>query len=231
MAAKATKKAVARKTSATKAKPKSAKNATAKKVSRARTTAKRAVNTATVSAKKVAAPAAAQTQAGMSLFTDQSEAMLKMGADAVRNMMAGAPDASGFFAGAKGAQLAQGADAANKSMNEVMSMGKDNIDAAVTCSSIAVNAGKNIGAELFNYANKSFSQNVEMSKEVFGCRTLNDMFDLQSKVMKTNMEHFINESVKMSEMMFRAASQVSEPINDRISDATKRISKTISDAA
>ncbi len=226
-----TKKTATKKPSATR-KPKTAKNATAKKVSRARTTAKRATNTATASAKKTTQQATTQAKQNTNMFADQSEAMLKMGADAVRNMMSGAPDASQFFKGMPGNdQFGQSAQAASSSMNDMMNMGKDHIDTAVTCSSIAVNAGKNIGAELFNYANKSFSQNVEMSKEVFGCRTLNDMFDLQSKVMKTNMEHFINESVKMSEMMFKAASQVSEPLNERISESTKRMSKNMSNAA
>ena len=128
-------------------------------------------------------------------------------------------------------QMAKSAQTASRSMEDMMELSKKNADAAVKCSDIAVSASKNMGAEFFNFANRSFSQNVELSKELFGCRTLNDMFDLQSKMMKANMDDFFSESVKLSEMLFQCAEKVSAPINERVNDTTERLSKTLSEAA
>lgn len=225
---------------ATRAKPKSAKNASAKRVKRATTTRRSStVNTASKTATAKAAPNKSAASATAVDFKAQSDAMMKMGADALRQMMSALPAGSqdkfqsqvNNMSQESVAQMAKSADAASKSMGEMLSMSKDNIDTAVTCSSIAVNASKTMGAELFNYANKSFSQNVEMSKEIFGCRTLNDMFDLQSKVVKANLDHFFNESVKMSEMMFKCSNEISEPLNKKMSENANRLTKAMADAA
>lgn len=237
---------VVRKTS-TRSKPKSAKNASAKKVKRTTrssntTAAKRASQTATsrsqASGAKQAAGAKAATQkAAASWPADQSaNAVLQMGTDAIQEFFKnGAFDTKdkmmSFMSKEGAAQLAKSADAATRSMGEMMDISRDNVETCVNCSNIAVNASKNMGAEIFNFANKSFSQNLEISKELLACRTLNDMFDLQSRIMKTNLDNLFNESVKLSELMFQCATQVSEPLNERVSDTTNRLSKTLSEAA
>lgn len=211
-------------------KPKSAKNASAKKV-------KRATRSTTTAAKRATQTATSNTKQQWKAADDSASAVLKMGTEAIQQMLnnpatAGAQNQIMSMMGKEGAaQLQKSADAASRSMGEIFSISRDNVEACVTCGSIAVNASKQMSAELVSYANKSFSQNVEMSKEVFSCRTLNDMFDLQSRVMKANMDSFFSGSVKMSELMFQCATEVSEPLNERVSDAAQRISKTISEAA
>ena len=166
------------------------------------------------------------------------EAVVKYGAEAVRGLLSnGATEAKKAkeqllnMSKESAAQLAKGADAATRSMNEILALGKENMDTCVECGNIAVDASKSISAELISYANKSFSQNVELSKELFGCRTLNDMFDLQSKMLKANLDGFFSQSVKVSEMAFRCASEVSEPLNERVTETTERLTKSWSDAA
>ncbi len=215
------------KKSSARSKPKSARNATAKKVNR---TAKRATTVAKNQAQATTRTAAANVKRSVSVADD----VMSLSTNAMKQMFAGSPiDASKFMGMGQQstAQLSKQADAASRSLNEIFSLGKDNVDACVEASGIAVNASKTMGAELFSYANKSFSQNVELSKELFGCRTLNDMFDLQSKLMKTNLDNFFSESVKMSEMMFNCASHVSEPLNECASATAQRLSKTLSEAA
>lgn len=215
---------VVRKTSA-RNKPKSGGNASAKRVARVaarKTMPKLAAQQAT---SKVAAPA-----------RQMSDDVMKISTDGITQMMKSfGSDVSGKAFGSMGkegaAHLQKSADAATRSVGEMMAMSKENVEACVACSNVAVSASKQVGAELFNYANKSFSQNVEMSKELFGCRTLNDIFDLHSKVMKTNLDHFFTESVKMSEMLFNSATKAAEPLNETVSRTAKRISKTLVDAA
>jgi len=126
-----------------------------------------------------------------------------------------------------GAQLQKGAQGATKAVNEAVELSRENAEAAMQCGNIAVNVSKNISAEIINYANKSFAQNVELSKQIFNCRTLNDMFDLSSKFMKSNLDGFFNESVKVSELAFQGASEISEPLNERLSESTERLVKAV----
>lgn len=201
----------------------------AKKVSAARSKA---------SVTKPAKSAAYNASVKSASSSVKPEAVVKYSADAVRGLLTNgaaeakkAKDQMLHMSKESAAQLAKSADAATRSMNEILSLGKENMDACVECSNIAVGASKSISAELINFANKSFSQNVELSKELFGCRTLNDMFDLQSKMLKANLDGFFSQSVKVSEMAFRCASEVSEPLNERVTETTERMTKTWSDAA
>ena len=215
---------VVRKTS-TRSKPKSGGNASAKRVKRVASRSK--------SMPKLAAQQATSKVASARVVADD---VMKISTDGITQMMKSmtgdmSTKAMSMMGKDGAAQIQKSADAAQRSMGEMMAISKENVEACVACSNVAVSASKQVGAEMFNYANKSFSQNVEMSKELFGCRTLNDIFDLHSKVMKNNLDHFFTESVKMSEMLFNSATKASEPLNATVSRTAKRISKTLSDAA
>lgn len=125
-------------------------------------------------------------------------------------------------------QLAKTADAATRSINEAVSISQGNMEACVESGNIAAEFTKTVSEELFEFSNNLFSKNVEMSKKLFACRTINDMFDLQSKVFKSNIDGVFNEAAKISEMAFKMASKAAEPINERAADASKRLRKTLS---
>lgn len=110
---------------------------------------------------------------------------------------------------------------------ESMELSRENIHALMEVANVITDVSKEIGAEAMNYLNKSFGQNVELSKQVLTCRTLNDVFDLFGRIVKTNLDNFFTESVKLSEMLFQCATDVSEPLNDRVSETTDRLSKVI----
>lgn len=123
-------------------------------------------------------------------------------------------------------KLSKTTDSAQRSLNDVVELGRDNAEAIVEAGNIAVGVSKQVGAEVVNYVNTAFSNNVELSKQIFTCRTLNDMFDLNNKFVKSNLDAFFNESVKVSELLFQCATDISEPLNERLSETTQRLSKT-----
>lgn len=124
-------------------------------------------------------------------------------------------------------QLSKSAGSYSRLMGEAMDMTRQHAETLVEVSNIAVALSKEISAELVSFGNKSFSQNVELSKQVLACRTLNDMFDLGSRFMKTNLDSFFSESVKLSELMFQASTDVSEPLNERFTESSERLSKAL----
>lgn len=56
---------------------------------------------------------------------------------------------------------------------------------------------------------------------VMSCCTLNDMFDLANRNSKTNPTRS-SRSVKLSEMIFQCATDISEPLNESVSSTTER---------
>lgn len=154
------------------------------------------------------------------------------GADALKSLFGPAAtdvqklSEQAFGFGKDGAdQFAKATDAATKSLNESVALSQDNLEACVECGNIVADLSKAVSEELFEFGNDLFSKNVELSKKIFACRTINDMFDLQSKVFKTNIDSIFNETAKISEMTFKMASKASEPLNERAAEATKRLKK------
>ena len=124
-------------------------------------------------------------------------------------------------------QMSKTTASAGHAMNEAVELCRENAEATAEVANLAVTMSKEITAEVIGYLNKVFSQNVEMSKQVMSCRTLNDVFDLIGKVTKTNLDSFFSENVKLSEMLFQCATDVSEPLNDRMTETTERLTKAL----
>lgn len=124
-------------------------------------------------------------------------------------------------------QMAKSMQGCNRALSEAMELARENGEAFVEVTNTAISVSKELGAEYMSYMNKLFSQNAELSKQVLSCRTLNDMFDLASRMMKTNLDGFFSESVKMSEMLFQCATDVSEPLNERMSETTERMTRAM----
>lgn len=162
------------------------------------------------------------------------EAAARKGTDAMKDIISTSADEAQkvqekvFSMGRESVEhLARSTDAAARSLNDAVAMSQENIEACVECGNIAAGITKSMSEELFNFANDIFSQNVELSKEVFACRTLNDMFELQSKIFKSNIDGVFNETAKVSEMMFHMASRAAEPISERLADATDRFTRSL----
>lgn len=173
-----------------------------------------------------------------------ADQFLKMGTDMMTNFF-GADSMKGVFAPLGGeaqkisekafgfgkdgaAQLSKSADAAARSLNDAVSISQDNMEACVECGNIAAELSKAVGEEVFEFSNDLFSKNVELSKQIFACRTINDMFELQSKAFKMNIDKVFGETAKISEMTFKMASKASAPLNERAAQVTKHIKKTLS---
>ncbi len=146
------------------------------------------------------------------------------------------PSASNPFAQAEQAfsygresleQLTKTAGKSSLHAGDVYELIRENIEALVACANIAANLSKQLAAHSVAFSNKSFSQQVELSKQALSCRTLNDVFDLSSKTAKTFFDNFFSEMISVSELVFQTASDISEPLNERFNESAERVSKMI----
>lgn len=124
--------------------------------------------------------------------------------------------------------ITRSTSAATRGLQEMVALSRENIDALVESGNITADMAKTFSAEIFNYANEAFAHNVELSKEAFGCRTINDIFELQSKLVRANLDSIFNETAKFSNLFFEYAVEAAEPFAGRISETTGRLSKALS---
>lgn len=166
-----------------------------------------------------------------------AENVVNLGTEVMRDFIAtGAGEAQKaqqqvFAISREGAEnLARSADAATRSLNEAMNLSRENIEACMECSNSVANITRTISSEVYNSVNSAFSESVELSKEIFACRTINDLFELQTKYVRNSIDNFFSDSMKFSEMAFQLASEAAEPLNERIADTTERLSRSLAAA-
>lgn len=165
---------------------------------------------------------------------NSAENVVKIGANAVRELFASSAGEAqkaqekAFAIGREGAaSFAKSADAVTKLMYEAVSLSRDNVEAAIECSNITANFAKDLSEQLAEYANGAFTSQMELSKEAFSCRTINDVLELQNKFIRSALDGFFGESLKMSEKLFEYTSEALEPVNERIAQAGDQISKAL----
>lgn len=189
-------------------------------------------------ASSVANKAAKNTLSAVENTRNSAESVVKISSSAVKDLLAnGAFEAQkvqekAFEMGREGAeQISKSADALSKTLYEAISISRDNVETMVECGNLTASLAKDMGSEIIEYANKTFSDNVEISKSVFACRTINDMVELQSRIVKSSLDSFFNQSSKLSGMLFEYSSEALEPINERMAQAGEQLSKALSEAA
>lgn len=170
--------------------------------------------------------AAAQSFDPMSFFKQMQSHMPQM-PSLPQFDAASAQEKLGAFARGSSEQFSKASQGATRAAAEAVEVTRENIEAATEVCNVAVNVSKELMAEMISYCNKQFAQNVELSKQVLTCRTLNDMFDLATRITKANLDAFFSESVKISEMVFQCGTDISEPLNERMSETTERMTKAM----
>lgn len=123
--------------------------------------------------------------------------------------------------------FAKSADAFGRVLNGVIGMSRDNVETCVECGDLTAELAKELSSELFANANQAFSDTVETSKAFFACRTLNDMVELQNRLVHQSLDNFFNESMKISNMLFEYGQQALDPINERVATATEQLGKVL----
>lgn len=185
-------------------------------------------------ASAVSNKAAKSTYAAVEHTRNSAENVVNIGSKAVKEFMSTSAEEAAkvrekaFAMGREGAEhIAKGADAATKAMYEAVGISRDNLETCMECGNMTAALAKDLSSELFEYTNKAFSDQIEISKEFFACRTINDMFELQSRLVKNSIDSFFNESVKLSGMLFEYTTEALEPINERVAQATEQFSKAM----
>ena len=137
------------------------------------------------------------------------------------------PQMPNFDMGSAQEKIAHASQGANRAGAEAMEAARENIAVLTNVCNIAASVSKELAADMVSYLNKQFAQNVELGKQALTCRTLNDMFDLATRITKSNLDAFFSQSVKVSEAVFQCATDISEPLNACAAKTSARLSKAM----
>ena len=105
---------------------------------------------------------------------------------------------------------------------------KDAFDALVRSSEILARGAEALGKEYFAFAQDTATANSEAAKALLAARSLQEVADLQSRIVRTNIDKSVDESGKLSEMSLKIASEAFEPLQKQISVAVEAAIKPLS---
>lgn len=174
------------------------------------------------------------TFAAVESTRSSAENVMKISGSAMRDFLSSSTEEAqkaqekAFEFGRESAEnIAKSADALTKVMHEMVGISRDNVETCVECCNMTAALAKDISGEIVECANRAFSDTVEISKEAFSCRTLNDVLELQTRVAKQTMDLWFNQSSRLTNMMFEYSTEALEPINERVAQASEQFSKAL----
>ncbi|MBN8531041.1 MAG: phasin family protein [Alphaproteobacteria bacterium] len=129
------------------------------------------------------------------------------------------------------ARFSKVSENASRSLEDALEFSKGNLEAVTASGETCATAVKTLLAESANTAGEIFSDNLETAKDFLTCRTVNDVFDLQGKIFRSTMDALFGHSLKVSELLFTLSQEAVEPVTERLTEASERLSKTLTEAA
>lgn len=194
---------------------------------------KKAVNTAEKNAEK-AVDNTIRSISAVESKVATPEQMVHAGTEAVRDFIA---------AGTQEAQKTQekvlslgresmeswskAADQATRSLTQAFSLNQEQFDALVESSKIIGDLSREFHEQLIAETNALFSENVELSKDLLACRTLNDLVEIQNRAVQSNISRALDQSARLTETWFRFATEAAEPLSTQASKTSRQLSKSL----
>lgn len=110
-----------------------------------------------------------------------------------------------------------------KAFEELGELTKGNLEAVVESSKIAAKGVESLGQEAAEFSRKSFEKTSATMKSFAAVKTPTEFFQLQGELMSAMMDGFASEASKSSEALLKLASDISQPISNRVSIVTEKM--------
>lgn len=169
------------------------------------------------------APAASQIEAVAPVVKETVETVVKAGADVAAK---GVEKATTMGQEQIAAAVKAGGQAF-KTYEDAVAYNKENVDAFVQANNIMAKGMQDLNKVLFAMAQKNVEETVDLTKKMFGCKSVDDMVKLQSSLLKTNYTKAFDESRKISDMAVKLAEEAAAPIAGRVTVVVEKVTKPI----
>jgi len=114
-----------------------------------------------------------------------------------------------------------------KGYGEFASLGKENLEALVQSSTIAVRGAESFGKEWMGFAQAVAEQNVAAFQSLVAARTFKEVVELQNTWAKKAFDTAVVESTRLSEMGVKTANDAFEPIKARVNVNVEKLFKPV----
>ncbi|MSP49564.1 MAG: phasin family protein [Alphaproteobacteria bacterium] len=112
-----------------------------------------------------------------------------------------------------------------KGYGDLAVIGKENLEAFVQSSTVAVKGAEVFGKEWMGFAQSAVEQNVAAIQSLAAAKTLKEVVELQNNWAKKAFDTAVAESARLSEMGVKTANDAFEPIKARVNVSVEKLFK------
>jgi hypothetical protein len=123
--------------------------------------------------------------------------------------------------------LTKSADAALKNLGSFADIGKETADAAVESATLAGEVTQSISSEIADMTNSLIAEQFKAVEKFLACKTVTDIFNLQTSYLKNNVDNVFSRALKLAELSLEY-SNAAEPLNESAARAGEKIAKAFS---
>lgn len=153
-------------------------------------------------------------QEGM-VMVDMMEATQKLAEDTKAKFEAAFADLS--------EKAKAGVEKSTKAMEEMSDLAKGNVEALVESGKIAAKGMESIGQNAADFSRTSFEKTTAVLKGFAGVKSPAEFFQLQNDLLSSTLDAFAKETAKNSEVLFKLAGEVAQPISSRVALVTDKV--------
>jgi hypothetical protein len=102
---------------------------------------------------------------------------------------------------------------------DIQKFGKDNVDTAIKSMGAVSKSVQAIAVEVADFSKKSFEDNSAHIEKLFGVKTLDKAFEVQSAFVKSSYEAYVARLSKIGELYADLAKETYKPIEAAVAKA------------
>lgn len=114
-------------------------------------------------------------------------------------------------------------DKSSKAFVELGELAKGNLEAMVASSKIAARGFETMGQNAAEFSRKSFEKTNATLKSFASVKSPAEFLQLQSELFSSTLDSFVSEASRNSEAMLKLASEINQPISNRVSVVTEKL--------
>ncbi len=143
----------------------------------------------------------------------------KFGGEATSDAAKEAPET---IARASSDVIRQTTEQAREGMRQASTASTAGAEAAMRTGASLAEGAQDIANAWAHYAEEVMRQTTEASRALIGCRSLTDMFEIQSRLLRGNLQAFLDQSSKIAEIAGRVATRPFEAMKQANEDQRSR---------
>lgn len=123
------------------------------------------------------------------------------------------------------AQMEKFGPSAFKGYEEISSIGKENVEAAVKSSQILAKAAEEMSKAIVNFTQASLEMGMQAGQSMLAVKTMQDLVEAQNEFAKNTFDHVVAGTSKISDMAMKVTNEAIEPISQRLNETIEKITK------